>query len=92
MRLRLAHLCELNDPEIFGPGRISNMEQSGYSEKQPRRKFLTRFFSAVAGATTVLLLPRKGRAAEKGAALPEAGPILYRRTEEAERYYRTLYR
>jgi hypothetical protein len=68
------------------------MEQSGYSRKQPRRKFLTRFFSAVAGATTVLLLPKKGRSAEKSAALPDTGPILYRRTEETERYYRTLYR
>lgn len=68
------------------------MEQTGFLERQPRRKFLAGFLSAAAAATTALLLPKKGRAVEKSPAAPEAGPILYHRTEEAERYYRTLYR
>jgi len=68
------------------------MEQIEFSERHPRRKFLTGFFSAVARLTAALLLPKRGRSAEKDAPVSEAGPILYRRTEEAERYYRTLYR
>ena len=34
--------------------------------------------------------PRRGRAAQPEA-VPAKGPILYRRTAETERYYRTLY-
>jgi hypothetical protein len=68
------------------------MEQTGFSVKQPRRKFLTGFLATVAGATTALLLPKKGRAVEKSSQATDAGPILYHRTEETERYYRTLYR
>ena len=68
------------------------MEQTGFSVKQPRRKFLTGFLAIIAGATTALLLPKKGRAVEKSSRVTEAGPILYHRTEETERYYRTLYR
>ena len=68
------------------------MEPTRFSGRQPRRNFLTGFLSAVAGLATAFLLPKKGRAAEKASPETEAGPILYRRTEEAERYYRTLYR
>jgi len=68
------------------------MEQSQFSGRQPRRKFLTGFFASAAGAITALLFAQKGRAVEKKPPVPEAGPILYRRTEETERYYRTLYR
>jgi hypothetical protein len=68
------------------------MENTGFSGKQPRRKFLAGFLATVAGATTALLLSKKGRAVEKNPPVPEAGPILYHRTEEAERYYRSLYR
>ena len=59
--------------------------------KHPRRTFLTGFLATIAGVTAALLAPKKGRALEKNPA-PEDGPILYHRTEEAERYYRTLYR
>lgn len=62
--------------------------------KQPRRKFLGGLLTAGAGLITMLLAPR--RAGARGQEPPvqgaETGPILYRRTEEAERYYRTLYR
>jgi hypothetical protein len=68
------------------------MEKTGLLTRQPRRKFLAGFLATIAGATAALLIPKKGRAAEKSPAAPETGPILYRRTEEAERYYRTLYR
>jgi hypothetical protein len=68
------------------------MEDSGVFTRQPRRKFLAGFVATLAGATAALLIPKKGRAAEKHPPAPETGPILYRRTEETERYYRTLYR
>jgi hypothetical protein len=67
------------------------MEKLEFLGRQPRRKFLTGFLATVAGVTA-LLLPKRGRAEEKSPPAPEAGPILYHRTEEAERYYRTLYR
>jgi hypothetical protein len=60
--------------------------------KQPRRKFFSSLLSGVAGAAALLLMPRKARAEAKKSDAPEEGPILYRRTEETERYYRTLYR
>jgi hypothetical protein len=68
------------------------MENTGFLERQPRRKFLTGVLATVAGATAALLVSKKARAVEKNPPIPEAGPILYHRTEETERYYRTLYR
>jgi len=68
------------------------MEKTGFWTRQPRRKFLAGFVATLAGATAAFLIPKKGRAAEKRAPAPDTGPILYHRTEEAERYYRTLYR
>jgi hypothetical protein len=68
------------------------MDRIGFLTRQPRRKFLAGFFATLAGATAALLIPKKARAAKKDPAAPQTGPILYRRTEEAERYYRTLYR
>jgi hypothetical protein len=68
------------------------MENTEFLARQPRRKFLTGFFASAAGAATALLFAHKVRATEKKLPAPEAGPILYRRTEETERYYRTLYR
>ncbi len=60
--------------------------------KQPRRKFLSRLLSCAGGAAALLLAPRRTAAEAKKSETSETGPILYRRTEEAERYYRTLYR
>jgi hypothetical protein len=68
------------------------MEQTQFSGRQPRRKFLTGFLSAVAGMATALLISKKARAVEKRQTVSQTGPILYHRTEETERYYRTLYR
>jgi hypothetical protein len=68
------------------------MDKRNSLGKQPRRKFLTGFFATVAGASAALLFSKKARAVEKGPPVSEVGPILYHRTEEAERYYRTLYR
>lgn len=68
------------------------MEKMEILGRQPRRKFLGRLFSGMAGAAALLLAPRRARAEAKKTEAPEAGPILYRRTEESERYYRTLYR
>ena len=60
--------------------------------KHPRRKFLTVLLSSVAGVAALLGAPRRARGEQKKSQAPQAGPILYRRTEETERYYRTLYR
>jgi len=68
------------------------MDKTEFPGKQPRRKFLAGFLATVAGVATVLLVPKTGRTEEKTPPDPEAGPILYHRTEDTERYYRTLYR
>jgi hypothetical protein len=67
------------------------MEKMEILGKQPRRKFFATLMSGIAGAAALLLARRGVRAEAKKMNPPEAGPILYRRTEEAERYYRTLY-
>jgi hypothetical protein len=68
------------------------MEKREISGKQPRRKFFTSLLSGIAGAAALLLAPRRARAEAKKTQAPEGGPILYHRTEETERYYRSLYR
>jgi hypothetical protein len=68
------------------------MEETRFSGRHPRRKFLAGFFSALGGIAAAFLLPKKTRAVEKSPPVTDTGPILYHRTEEAERYYRTLYR
>jgi hypothetical protein len=67
------------------------MDRDEFAGKHPRRTFLGGFLAAVAGVTAVFLAPKKTRAVENDSS-SQTGPILYRRTEEAERYYRTLYR
>ncbi len=68
------------------------MEQKmEFKGKHPRRKFLAGFLTALTGAAALLLVPKRARAAAKKPTEPSSGPIYYRRTEEAERYYRTLY-
>jgi hypothetical protein len=68
------------------------MEQKELQGKQPRRKFLAGLLAGAAGVASVLLAPRRARAEAKKTEAPETGPILYHRSEETERYYRTLYR
>ena len=58
-----------------------------------RRGFLKGVLVA-AGATTATMLTAGKTLAKTGGASgsdTSKGPILYRRTEEAERYYKTLY-
>ena len=67
------------------------MSRDGESQAgQARRTFLARTLAGL-GAAALLSRPRRGRAAQPEAA-PANGPILYRRSAETERYYRTLYR
>ncbi|HXG52934.1 MAG TPA: hypothetical protein VNN77_16165 [candidate division Zixibacteria bacterium] len=68
------------------------MEKIDLIGRQPRRRFFASFLAAITGGTAFLLSWKKGRALAKAPEPPDSGPILYRRTEEAERYYRTLYR
>jgi hypothetical protein len=67
------------------------MENAGALGRQPRRKFLVRLLAGAAATLAAAALPRRARAEAREAREPDSGPILYRRTEEAERYYRTLY-
>ena len=57
-----------------------------------RRKFLKGIFAA-AGATSATVIASKAFASADGTRSSDnsKGPILYRRTQEAERYYKTLY-
>ena len=57
-----------------------------------RRTFLLGLLTG-GGVAAALGVPRKAAAKKKDVAKtgPGVAPILYRRTKEAERYYRTLY-
>lgn len=61
-------------------------------EGQPRRTFITGLVAAVSGVAALLSVPKRGQAKSVAPAAPAQGPILFRRTEESERYYKTLYR
>lgn len=67
------------------------MENVDALGRQPRRKFLVRLLAGTAATLAAAVLPRRARAQARPAQAQDTGPILYRRTEEAERYYRTLY-
>ena len=57
-----------------------------------RRTFLVGLLTGAGVATALAATPRKATAKKELAKGPStAGPILYRRTKEAERYYKTLY-
>ncbi|HEY7677894.1 MAG TPA: hypothetical protein VIG69_12525 [Candidatus Methylomirabilis sp.] len=58
-----------------------------------RRSFLAGLLTGAGAVGAMVAVPRKATA-RKEAPREEvaAGPILYRRTEDVERYYRTLYR
>lgn len=64
------------------------------SRKHPRRTFLAGLLGGLGGISALLFGPRGVRAkrAQTTRAKAPVGPILYQRTEETERYYRTLYR
>lgn len=62
-----------------------------FKARQPRRKFLGVLMAGLAGAAALLLAPKRARGAAKKPTEPVTGPILYQRTEETERYYKTLY-
>ena len=67
------------------------MSTDGESQAgQARRTFLARFLTGLGAAAALLSRPRRARALKHGEA-PAKGPILYRRSAETERYYRTLY-
>jgi hypothetical protein len=65
------------------------------ARKSPgRRTFLVGLMTGAGAVAALTGVPRKAVARKEGEAPEPTGrkPILYRRTEEAERYYRTLYR
>ena len=67
------------------------MSRDGESQTgQARRTFLARTLAGLGAAAALLSRPRRGRAAQPEVP-PAKGPVLYHRTAETERYYRTLY-
>jgi gas vesicle protein len=62
------------------------------STGQPRRRFLAGVLAGIGGVAALLSAPKRARSATTTPTVPEHGPVLYRRTAEAERYYKTLYR
>ena len=56
-----------------------------------RRNFLFGLLAGTGVASVALATAGKAKAKSGGTAQPETGPVLYSRTEEAERYYKTLY-
>ncbi|GIX46345.1 MAG: hypothetical protein KatS3mg131_0556 [Candidatus Tectimicrobiota bacterium] len=67
------------------------MQHRASQEGQPRRTFLAGLLAGASAAAALLAAPRRARAARQTPTISARGPILYRRTAEAERYYRTLY-
>ena len=64
------------------------------NEKDSGRRGFLKGVLVAAGATSATMLTSGNALAKAGGALgsdTSKGPILYRRTEEAERYYKTLY-
>jgi Rieske Fe-S protein len=57
-----------------------------------RRTFLVGLLTGAGAAVALGTVPRKVAARKKPARVASAaGPILYRRTKDIERYYKTLY-
>tara|TARA_B100000686_G_scaffold11023_1_gene11033 strand:- start:38 stop:235 length:198 start_codon:yes stop_codon:yes gene_type:complete len=62
-------------------------------KKEPSRRGFLRGAFLAAGATSATVLTAGAAVGKAGkiASDKSAGPVLYRRTEESERYYKTLY-
>ncbi len=56
-----------------------------------RRNFLWGLVAGVGAATVAMASVGKASSKPGKAAKKAAGPVLYRRTAESERYYKTLY-
>ena len=56
-----------------------------------RRNFLFGLLAGTGAATVALAATGKAAAKSEQPAELDNGPVLYRRTKEAERYYKTLY-
>ena len=57
-----------------------------------RRTFLVGLLTGAGAAVALGTVPRKAAAKKKATQVASAaGPILYRRTKDVERYYKTLY-
>jgi len=64
-------------------------QKEGRGFEGGRRSFLKGLLTGAGVAVALGMVPKKA-AAQKKPGVPD--PILYRRTEEVEKYYRTLYR
>jgi hypothetical protein len=71
------------------------MSQAKEKKKSPgRRTFLAGLVTGAGAVAALSAAPRTDAAKhdERKDAATKADPVLYRRTEETNRYYRTLYR
>ncbi len=56
-----------------------------------RRNFLFGLLAGTGVASVALVAGGSAKASTAQPGQPDEGPVLYRRTKEAERYYKTLY-
>jgi len=61
------------------------------NSKTGRRRFLTGILAGAGVAAVAATAPRAVRAGKPQEDSSDQGPILYRRTKDVERYYKTLY-
>ncbi|MFQ5521409.1 MAG: formate dehydrogenase [Candidatus Methylomirabilia bacterium] len=69
------------------------MRERKKAKGNSRRTFLLGLLTGAGAAAAVAASPKPARAKKVTSAAPATGggPILYRRTAEADRYYKTLY-
>ena len=61
------------------------------TDRTGRRNFLFGLIAGTGAVSLALGSGGKAKAAGRASDKKQKGPILYRRTKEAERYYKTLY-
>ncbi|MFQ5898177.1 MAG: formate dehydrogenase [Candidatus Methylomirabilia bacterium] len=68
------------------------MREAKQAKGNSRRTFLLGLLTGAGAAAAVAASPKPARAKKVTSVTPaRGGPILYRRTAEADRYYKTLY-
>lgn len=57
-----------------------------------RRNFLVGLLTGAGATAAISAAPHAAATKEKAAEAPPSAPVLYSRTEDTQRYYRSLYR
>ena len=66
------------------------MNRKSPTTKMGRRALFTGMFGGIGIATAALAARKTSAAGGKEAASQKSGPVLYQRTKETERYFKTL--